>query len=983
MTEPNTLRRLADHGQSFWLDSLDRGMIHSGALADLVREDGLRGITSNPAIFLKAIAGGEEYEEQIRELVDAGLSLEEIYEAIVVRDVQDACDVLAPVYEETEGGDGFVSLEVSPYVAHDAGATLEEARRLHAAVDRPNVYIKIPGMAAGLAAIEEALFSGINVNVTLLFSVDRYREVAEAYVRALERRVQGGLPVAGVSSVASFFLSRIDVLADELLGHRITGHEHARRSGSGDLPQHLLGRAAIANARVAHQVFEDVFSGERWRQLMARGARVQRLLWASTGNKNPLYDELRYVEPLIGPQTVNTMPHETAEAFRARGSVADTLEASGPEGPRRVLARLAEVGVHIERVTDRLEDEAVRKFITPFDDLMGTLAAERSRLLRDRDAVVVEELGADKGELDDLLDALQEQRVPRRMFDGDASLWLAPGAGEEGASPSMGWLTSLDEFAERAGEIRTFAEEVRRDGLGDVLVLGMGGSSLTADVCARIFGAATGGEAAAPAGEGGPPGEPRDARRGGLPLTVLDDTDPAAVLAVEQALDLPRTLVVVASKSGTTLETLCLYRHFLRRMEEQGVEDPAGRFVAITDPGTPLSAEANRLGFRRVFENPSDIGGRYSALSYFGLVPMALLGVDIPAVLSAALRMRTACGPLVPAARNPAVRLGVLLAGAARRGRDKVTFDIPGHLAPFAAWIEQLLAESTGKRGRGVVPVVGEPQAGPEAYADDRVFVQMRLSSESDPSSLELEARMRDLAEAGHPVVRIEPRSLEELGGEMLRWELATAAAGVVLGIDPFDQPDVELTKQATTELLSRHGEDGAGRPSAGDAAEAPGHEEARASWEGGAEIGGSLAELLAGARPGDYLALLPYFRRDEERDASLAELRTRVREGSRLATTIGYGPRYLHSTGQLHKGGPNTGLFVVLTADEEEALDIPDTPFGFQQLHRAQAEADFRTLTELGRRAVRIHLGRDIQGGLAELVEGARGAVAATAGRT
>ena len=968
MTEPNALRRLADHGQSFWMDSLDRGMIHSGALADLVREDGLRGITSNPAIFLKAIAGGEEYEEQIRELVDRGLSVEEIYEAIVVRDVQDACDVLAPVFEETEGGDGFVSLEVSPYVAHDAGATLEEARRLHAAVDRPNVYIKIPGTAAGLAAIEEALFSGINVNVTLLFSVDRYREVAEAYVRALERRVQAGLPVDGVSSVASFFLSRIDVLADELLSHRITGREHAGRSRSGDLPQHLLGRAAIANARVAHQVFEDVFSGDRWRQLTARGARVQRLLWASTGSKNPLYDELRYVEPLIGPQTVNTMPHETAEAFRARGSVADTLEASGPEGPRRVLTRLADVGVHIERVTDRLEDEAVRKFITPFDDLMGTLAAERSRLLRDRDAVVVEELAAEKGELEDLLDALQEQRVPRRMFDGDASLWLTPGAGEEGASPSMGWLTSLDEFAERAGEIRTFAEEVRRDGLSDVLVLGMGGSSLTADVCARMFGAAQ--------GEGAAPG-------GGLRLTVLDDTDPAAVLAVERALDLPRTLVVVASKSGTTLETLCLYRHFLRRMEDQGVEDPAGRFVAITDPGTPLSAEANRLGIRRVFENPSDIGGRYSALSYFGLVPMALLGVDIRVVLSAALRMRTACGPLVPAARNPAVRLGALLAGAARRGRDKATFDIPGPLAPFAAWIEQLLAESTGKRGRGVVPVVGEPPAGPEAYADDRVFVQMRLSNESDAASRELEARMRDLAEAGHPVVRIEPRSLEELGGEMLRWELAIAAAGVVLGIDPFDQPDVELTKQATAELLSRHGEDGAGRPSAGDDAEAPGHEEARASWAGRAEIGGSLAELLAGARPGDYLALLPYFRRDEERDAALAELRTRVREGTRLATTIGYGPRYLHSTGQLHKGGPNTGLFVVLTADEEEALDIPDTPYGFQELHRAQAEADFRTLTALGRRAVRIHLGRDVQGGLVELLEGARGAVAATAGRT
>ena len=366
----NSLLRLAACGQSYWLDNLTRGMIKSGALRKRVAEEGLRGITSNPTTFHKAITKSSDYDAQLRQLLAEKRPLSDIYERLVVSDIQDACDILRPVYDASGGVDGFVSLEVSPHLAHDTEGTMAEARRLSAMVGRPNVFIKIPGTAAGVPAIEQMLYEGLNVNITLLFSVPRYEAVAEAYLTALERRAAAGKPVQNVASVASFFLSRIDVLVDQLLGHRI--RPEARRNQS-PRPEQLLGEVAIANAKLAYQSFKKIFSGDRWQALARNGARVQRPLWASTGTKNPAYRDVRYVEPLIGPHTVSTMPEETIAAFADHGVVRENAVEADLEKARQTLQALDAVGVNFDCVTWQLENEGVQKFIEPFDRIQAWL----------------------------------------------------------------------------------------------------------------------------------------------------------------------------------------------------------------------------------------------------------------------------------------------------------------------------------------------------------------------------------------------------------------------------------------------------------------------------------------------------------------------------------------------------------------------------------------------------------------------------------
>jgi transaldolase len=370
----NPLRLLSAQGQSWWIDNLTRHMIKSGDLERLWRRDGLRGVTSNPAIFHKAISKGTDYDSQIKELFATGMSVAHVYEEIVTTDVRDACDVLRPLYDETEGDHGFVSLEVSPHLAYDAEASIREAHRLHAKVGRPNLYIKIPGTEAGVPAIEQLLADGISVNVTLLFSIHAYDAVAEAYLRALEKRIAGGASVDRISSVASFFVSRIDMLVDQLLHSRISGESYV---GSPPLPQELLGKAAVANAKLAYIRFRERLRSERWEKVEKQGARPQRLLWASTSTKNSRYSDVMYVEPLIGRDTVNTMPDATIAAFQDHGKVRpDTVEEEVEEA-QQVMEDLAKLGIDFDAVTAQLEKEGVQKFIEPYDALMDLLLTKR------------------------------------------------------------------------------------------------------------------------------------------------------------------------------------------------------------------------------------------------------------------------------------------------------------------------------------------------------------------------------------------------------------------------------------------------------------------------------------------------------------------------------------------------------------------------------------------------------------------------------
>lgn len=930
----NPLVRLEALGQSLWSDYIRRTMLSSGEIQQLIEQDGLAGVTSNPSIFEKAIAGSHDYDDAIRVLALEGKSVPEMYQALTVEDIQHAADLFRPLYDRLNGADGFVSLEVSPNLAHDTAGTVDEARRLWEAVRRPNVMIKVPATHEGLPAIRQLIGEGISVNVTLLFGLPRYREVAEAYIAGLEKRVDRGEPVDHVASVASFFLSRIDVLVDPALENKVrAGGPEAKIASA------LRGQVAIASAKVAYQIYKEIFGSDRFRRLADRGARPQRLLWASTSTKNPAYSDVKYVDALIAPETIDTAPLETISAYRDHGKPAPRLEKNVNDA-HETLERLPEVGIDLDAVTAQLEREGVQKFIEAFDRLTSALEEKRTAALKEPIDRQILDLGDYQGGVQQRIKELGEAAFGVRLWRKDPSLWTRDPEEAERIRGSLGWLHVPEKMEDNLGDLSGFAAEVRGAGFRHVLHMGMGGSSLAPLVFERTFS--------------------RGAN--GLPLTVLDTTDPATILEIERKFPLADTLFIVATKSGTTAEPLAFAKYFYAKVKAVKGKRAGENFVAITDPGTPLVKLAQRQGFRRVFLNFADIGGRYSALSYFGLVPAALMGLDVTELLARALRMVHACASCVPISENPGAVLGAALGELAGHGRNKVTFLLPKPIDALGMWLEQLLAESTGKEGKGLLPVAGEPGGSPPAYGKDRLFVHIRLMGEADRAIDRTAAALR---EAGQPVVTIQIDDRLDLAQEFFRWEVATATAGSILGINPFDQPNVQESKSNTERLLAEVRHMGRLPEVKPVLVEGPLSLYAR---EAGGTVSNTLAQFLAASRPGDYVALLAYLPENPATEEQLQALRMLLRDRLHLATTAGYGPRYLHSTGQLHKGGPNTGLFLLLTAKDAEDAPLAGEPYTFGILKRTQAQGDLEALTRHRRRVLRVDLGTNVIQGLKTL---------------
>ena len=903
------LAALTAAGTSVWLDQIRRSLIEGGELQRLIDEMSLRGVTSNPAIFQKAILGSDDYDDELRELAEQGRNAKEIYDAIAIKDVQLAADVLRPVYDELGGYDGYVSLEVGPEAAHDSDATLEQARDYWKRVDRPNVMIKIPGTTAGLPAIEQSIAEGINVNVTLLFSVESYANVAEAYIRGLERHRDDGGDITNVHSVASFFVSRVDSKVDKLL----------EENGNTE----LQGEAGLWNARAAYVRFKEVFHGERFAELAAAGAPVQRPLWASTGVKNPQYSETMYVDQLVAPETVNTMPMPTllaaGEKAEITGATADVEESE----TRAAMKRLEDAGIDMEQVVEELLDEGVELFVDAMEKLIAGVESAREAAVTGRPSTF------DSNIPDELEPAIAarvkravEEDVARRVWRKDETLWGGPGP-ELG--DRLGWLTISETMLEQCADLAAFADEVKRDGLTDCALLGMGGSSLGPEVIRQSFGSL----------------------EGGLRLHVLDSTDPGAVRLLEGSLDVSKTLFLVSSKSGGTVETLSHFRYFFEKTGGNG-----SQFVAITDPGSPLQELAEQRGFRRVFKNDPDIGGRYSVLSYFGIVPAALMGVDVGAMLERAQIAEQVCRHDDHSSNNSGLWLGIAMGELAENRRDKLTFVVEEPLSSFGLWAEQLIAESTGKEGKGTLPVADEPLGGPDDYGDDRVFVHLRTGGEGAHDS-----EMAALARAGHPLFTLDAEGPEDLGRIFFFAEFATAVAGWVLGINPFDQPNVQEAKDNTAKVLAQFQAEGA----------LPEVEEGTDE---------ALRELLASAGPPSYVAIMGYVQPSEAFDDAVTELRAAIRELTRCTTTFGYGPRFLHSTGQFHKGGPPTGLFLQLIHDGDEDVEIPEAGYTFGTLKNAQATGDLQTLRAHGLPAERVRLEGNAADGVRQLTERIRGLI-------
>ena len=943
----NPLKDLLKFKQSVWLDYIRRDLMTTGELKRLIEEDGLRGMTSNPAIFEKAISGGNYYDDLLNKLEkDNSLDAKSRYEALAIRDIQDAADALRGVYDSSKAYDGYVSLEVSPYLARDTQGTLKEARRLWKTVGRPNIMIKVPGTVEGIPAFQQLISEGININVTLLFSQHVYEDVARAYIAGVEKLATNGGDVSRIASVASFFISRIDSAVDKIIETRLKSSKDSREQ---EQLRGIEGKVAIANGKLAYQSYLEIFGDARWKALAAKGARVQRVLWASTSTKNPKYSDVMYVEELIGPDTVDTIPPATFDAFRDHGvpraSLTENIEAA-----KQTMQSLAAAGISMKEVTDKLTDDGVRLFAEAFDQLLDVV---EKRAKVDAPAKVnPHSCKVQESQADAIKTAISDWRAKgsvRGLWQRDPAVWTNSDEGKW-----LGWLDITEQQLAQNQEFQKLAQEAKSGGFSDVLVLGMGGSSLCPEVLAKTFGKIE--------------AFPR--------LHVLDSTDPAQIKAFEKQIDVAKTLFVVSSKSGTTLEPNIFKQYFFERVKQAvGAEKAGSRFIAVTDPGSKLREVAKTDGFRAICDGVASIGGRYSALSDFGIVPAALMGLDTGKFLQQTQKMVDACAASIPVAQNPGVILGIVLGTAANAGRDKLTIVTSPGISDLGAWLEQLLAESTGKQGKGIIPVDREPLAAPEAYGKDRVFAYLRLESAPDAAQ---DKQVAALEAAGHPVVRIAVTDLYNLGQEFFRWEIATAVAGSIIGINPFNQPDVEASKIATRALTSEYEAKGslpAESPVLEDGGVKlftdPKNAEALAKAAGNDKsLLGYLRAHLGRIHDGDYFAVLAYVEMNSAHQEQLQNIRTQVRDKKKVATCLGFGPRFLHSTGQAYKGGPNSGVFLQITCDDAADLPVPGQKYTFGTVKAAQARGDFQVLADRGRRALRIHLGKDVKSDLSKLAD-------------
>ena len=905
-------------GQSLWYDNIERSMLLDGSIKTLIEEGKISGITSNPSIFQKAIASSNDYDNTLKPMAWAGLNSQEIFWQLAIEDITHAAGLFSTLYQQTNQMDGFVSLEVDPQYAYDTGKTVGEALRIWKLVNRPNLMIKIPATREGVPAIRECLAAGININVTLIFSMKRYEEVIEAFLAGLEDRVARGEAIDHISSVASFFVSRIDTKIDARLKEKLD---------AGEIPlstyNNLAGKAAIANARLAYQFFKEKFNSPRFEKLKTHGAQVQRPLWASTSTKNPAYRDVMYVEELIAPQTINTLPPVTLEAFLYHGRVEVAIENDLPAS-KQLIEDLAEQGISLDQVTSDLEEEGVETFSRAIIALLDTVEQRRK--------LALDEIGTLDKIVKSKVSDLKTENFSLRLADKDTSLWTTgeDHAGQKEIRQRMGWIEAPYQPPEELKEYSEFTGMLLKDGFTHALLLGMGGSSLAPEVINNI--------------------QPRTAP--GLKLLILDSTDPQQIEETTNQTPAMKTVYIVASKSGTTGEINSLFEYFWKRTVDAGAKEPGKHFIAVTDPGTPLAELANARGFNRLFTANPNVGGRNSALTAFGLVPAAIVGADLNAMLQNARQIAGLCSPAQPVEANPGVVLGAIIGAAAKLGKNKVTLIAENEWNSFGDWLEQLIAESSGKEGKGILPVTNEPMRPPDDYTSDRFFVYLNRKN----SKTEF---MNELRRNGHPAITLSIKDNNELAGQFYLWEIAIATACSVIGVNSFDQPDVQDAKTRTLAGIASFKQTGRlDEPK--PVANINGLKVMTGLPEGDVEfcsLDEVLAKHLENNRKIDYIAINAFLPKNEANESALNKLRGRIAESLNKAVTLGFGPRYLHSTGQFHKGGPNSGLFLLVTARRSKDIEIPEAGITFGIMQRAQAIGDYHALLAKGREVIWLDL--------------------------
>lgn len=909
------LRSLEILGQSIWYDNIQRGMLKNGQVSEMISKGEIKGITSNPSIFQNAIVNSSEYDIQLQTLAWSGIDAEEIFWNMAVDDVQQAADLFIDLYERTNKQDGYVSLEVSPHLAHDAEATINAALSLWKLVDRPNLMVKVPATPEGILAVRRLIRLGINVNVTLIFGIERYREVIESYIAGLEDRIADGNPVNNVTSVASLFVSRIDTKIDALLN---------KVNLSPDKYNNLAGKSAIFNSRLAYQVFLEECKKPRFEKLSLQGAQLQRPLWASTSTKNPDYRDVMYVEQLIGKNTVNTVPPATLTAFLEHGIVNETIN-NDLEQIEKHFSSLNSIGISISEVTQSLEDEGVKAFIDAFNNLLAVIENRKmNEVSRVRDLTTV---------IKERVKLLEQSHFVSRLFRHDPTLWTNSVVEQKEITQRMDWLEAPWNINLVKDQIVGLKEEFLDEGITNALVLGMGGSSLAPEVFSIIQSKQSKDESS------------------GLAVTILDSTHPDEVLVAEKNNPINKTLFIVSSKSGTTGEINAFFQYFYESTRKEMGDKAGSHFIAITDPDTKLAQLAKEKGFRRIITANPMVGGRNSALTAFGIVPAYLAGIDIDQLMQKTHYFgRWFKSQQV--AKNPGVLLGAMLGEAAIHGMDKLTILADEEWNAFAAWMEQLIAESSGKNGKGILPIAEEPLLEPKKLHKDRLFVYLRKKGL-------LDTYVEELNQLKFPVIVQNVNSMPDLAYQFYLWEVATATACSILGVNSFDQPNVQDAKTRTLAGIESYRK-------TGQFVISPVKVKAdRFSIFSNLDIVftenctpiKAITEFLSRFQTDNcYLAINAFIPRNEANIKTLNGLRLDIQREFGIATTLGFGPRYLHSTGQFHKGGSNNGIFIILTNTPEVDIQIPGEGISFGNFCLAQALGDDAALIAHGRKTLRIH---------------------------
>ncbi len=886
-------------GQSLWLDNIRRDSLDSGELTDRAAAGELRGVTSNPTIFESAILSSENYSVDLRRFAQTGWTADRIFDQLAVDDIRAAADAFLPLFEQTNGGDGFVSIEVNPEFADDTNGTIEETMRLWDVVNRPNAMISHPATLAGLPAIEFSIRAGININATLIFSLERYIEVMEAYMSGLEGRLEDGGSLDHVSSVASFFVSRIDTVLDEQLKEIIR-----RGEAEGERASSLLGKVAIANSKLAYAQFVATFQGERFQSLATRGARVQRPLWASTSMKSPEYPDTYYVDHLIGPDTVNTLTEVTLKAFIDHGTPELTLT-ENISTARSQLQALDDLGISLAAAAEQLERQGISEFAASYRSILASIEEKAGTFQR--------ELAALEPEMRETLAEVEREEVGKRLWQEDVTLWAERDREKAQARRWLGWLSEPAKMSTGVVELTRFVEEALVPAITTFVLIGSGRGLFTAEMLARIL-----------------------VSPNGLNFHAISTANPDDIRAIKRKIGPEATLyLLVDSSSGDGIE-----EHLLSTFREQAVwklkEHAGEHFVVITEEGSKLQNWAIEQGIHKIIKADNQDDLCFSPFNWTSLMPAALAGADIHSFVQGGVDMTRACGPLVDVAQNPGLFLGSVLAAAFRSGRDKVTLFADPPLELTLKWIQSLIMAGRGREKSGFISIRDEPPGSGNVYGDDRLFVYLRVSGA-------LDRRLAEWIHADIPVLVLETRKNTEAIGEMLvQWQIGAAIAKHLISVNPTDLDALHRSRaerQHNLHRLERKGE----LPQADPLWQGDGVQ-LRAAPRGLKFTGDGLTEvidfILAESREAGGLGLRFYTPMSKTLQVKVRRLRHAFRDQLGLFS--------LASSAECDLGIKDViNLILMVKPRKDEA--IPGKTYTFGQLFEGQARSDLAVMKDCG----------------------------------